>query len=318
MTSDPSPQYISMQIDGIMADNVAICDLFVQLSDHKYIQIIKKGNSLTDSVLENLRSKGVTNIYIHASEFDLFMNSQLSSIRNSKRSTTPITNPALRAIASDLHNIWIEFEKAGINPLYVKHAKVISHEVIQSLRNKPDITHYLEQINTLGPTEMRHGLSVMALAIMLAMSQGWVSGQVLEKIALGALVHDIGKTILPKDILMKKTENLSNDDQIILKSHVESGRMLLEKSSEFHSDVILMVFEHHEKADGSGYPQGIRDLKISPLGRVLACANALARKLKENGFPKKAESFSKGVNAFLQDHKEHYNKTLLRSLESLL
>lgn len=76
-----------------------------------------------------------------------------------------------------------------------------------------------------------------------------------HKIVMGALLHDIGKIIIPKDIL-NKPGKLTEDEYEMLKSHVEIGYKMLEGNNHLSPITKLAVLCHHEREDGSGYPLG--------------------------------------------------------------
>ena len=76
-----------------------------------------------------------------------------------------------------------------------------------------------------------------------------------QKIVMGALMHDIGKIIIPKDILNKK-EKFTEDEWQIMKSHAEIGYKIIKENRELSPITKLAVLCHHEREDGSGYPLG--------------------------------------------------------------
>lgn len=76
-----------------------------------------------------------------------------------------------------------------------------------------------------------------------------------EKIVMGAVIHDIGKIIIPKDIL-NKPDRLSKEEYEIIKSHTEVGYKMIKDNMELSPITKLAVLCHHEREDGSGYPLG--------------------------------------------------------------
>lgn len=76
-----------------------------------------------------------------------------------------------------------------------------------------------------------------------------------EKIVMGAIIHDIGKIIIPKDIL-NKPDRLSKEEYEIIKSHTEVGYKMIKDNTELSPITKLAVLCHHEREDGSGYPLG--------------------------------------------------------------
>ena len=110
---------------------------------------------------------------------------------------------------------------------------------------------------------------VLARRIAWAMN---LSEQAVDTISLGALLHDVGKSSIPTDIL-NKPGSLSDDDWVVVKQHPEIGYQMLREIPGLE-EVARIVRHHHERYDGSGYPVGLVAEEI-PLGaRILSVADA--------------------------------------------
>lgn len=87
-------------------------------------------------------------------------------------------------------------------------------------------------------------------------------------LVLGALIHDIGKLEVPRDILNKKTK-LTNEEWEIVKKHVVWGKEIVLATMDKYKDVVPLVELHHERFDGKGYPHGLAGQEIPRLARML-------------------------------------------------
>ncbi len=99
----------------------------------------------------------------------------------------------------------------------------------------------------------------------------------IRNLAAGALLLDIGKTRIPNSILYK-TEKLSNLEYAHVYTHVEQGVNILKQDEKTPEDIINLVLSHHERSDGSGYPNGLKNERIPAFGRiagVIDCYNAM-------------------------------------------
>jgi len=94
----------------------------------------------------------------------------------------------------------------------------------------------------------------------------------LSNLVTAALLANVGKLSLPRELLTKRDE-LSEDEQELLHSHVEEGVEILRKL-EFDDPVLSAIAQKQEHVDGSGYPHGLAEDKITLPGRILAVANA--------------------------------------------
>jgi HD-GYP domain-containing protein (c-di-GMP phosphodiesterase class II) len=91
----------------------------------------------------------------------------------------------------------------------------------------------------------------------------------LRSLAIGGLLHDIGKLSVPESIL-QKPDSLDDDEYAVIKLHPERGRELLNELGGFDASVGRLVLNHHERLDGSGYPRGLEGGALDLPTRILA------------------------------------------------
>ncbi len=129
-----------------------------------------------------------------------------------------------------------------------------------------------------GMAEMRdpytagHQHSVDKLALAIGVEMGLPVRQ-LEGLQLAASVHDIGKIMVPAEILCKPTK-LTRHEFDLIKDHAEAGYNIL-KDVEFPWPIARIVHEHHERMDGSGYPNGLRGDELLLESRIVAVADVV-------------------------------------------
>ena len=87
--------------------------------------------------------------------------------------------------------------------------------------------------------------------------------------AIGGLLHDIGKLSIP-DAILQKPGPLDDDEFAAIKTHSERGRELLEELGGFDESVTRLVLDHHERLDGRGYPRGLKADDLDLATRILA------------------------------------------------
>lgn len=92
---------------------------------------------------------------------------------------------------------------------------------------------------------------------------------IMHQTVVGALLHDIGKIMTPDEILLKPGK-LTPEEFQEMKRHVEYSRDILQKTPGIGELTILTAAQHHERIDGSGYPDGLKGEEISPYGRMVA------------------------------------------------
>ncbi|MFC1513437.1 HD-GYP domain-containing protein [candidate division KSB1 bacterium] len=111
----------------------------------------------------------------------------------------------------------------------------------------------LNSLKTHDNYTFNHSIDVTVVAIMLGRKLQF-NGRQLQELAVGSLLHDIGKVFIPKNIL-NKPDKLTADEYVLVKEHATLGYELLKESIPILQSHI--AFQHHERQDGSGYPRGI-------------------------------------------------------------
>ncbi len=122
------------------------------------------------------------------------------------------------------------------------------------------------------PYTAGHQRRVGIIASDIAREMGWPEEQ-CENLKLIGLVHDIGKIAIPAELLSKPGE-LSPIAYDLIKTHAEEGYQIL-KDIEFPVPIARIIREHHERMDGSGYPQGLKGDETLAESRILAVADVL-------------------------------------------
>jgi len=122
------------------------------------------------------------------------------------------------------------------------------------------------------PYTAGHQKRVASISMAIAQKLGW-SEEAIQAIYMAGMVHDIGKVAVPSEILTKPSR-LSEIEMKLVREHVDSGYQIL-KDIPFPWPIAIMVKQHHERLDGSGYPDGLRADQICAEAKVLAVADTI-------------------------------------------
>lgn len=130
------------------------------------------------------------------------------------------------------------------------------------------ITSWVKVMDLRHKETKDHSLRVTNMTLELAKYLGFTQEQHLEHIKRGAILHDIGKMGMPDKILLKPAA-LSNEEWITMKQHTQIAHDLLSEI-DFLSPSVSIPYCHHEKWDGTGYPQGLKAEAIPIEARIFA------------------------------------------------
>ncbi|HZU40979.1 MAG TPA: HD-GYP domain-containing protein [Solirubrobacteraceae bacterium] len=117
-----------------------------------------------------------------------------------------------------------------------------------------------------------HCKSVVTLALAVGAELGLPHDRE-RNLEFGALLHDVGKIAIPKDII-NKAGSLDAREWTIIKTHTLEGQKMLDRVGGFMREVGLIVRSHHERWDGTGYPDGLAGREIPIESRIIACCDA--------------------------------------------
>jgi putative two-component system response regulator len=164
--------------------------------------------------------------------------------------TKPIENEALVAILNAKLLRAAEVQLAQIGVAYLETVNVLAN----TIEGRDPYTH-------------GHVERVAALAGRVAQVLGW-AGEHLRMLEFGARLHDIGKIIVPDEIL-KKPGRLNDEEWNLMQQHPVAGATILRGITHLHGTLPYVLY-HHERWDGSGYPGKIGGKEIPVEGRLLA------------------------------------------------
>jgi HD-GYP domain-containing protein (c-di-GMP phosphodiesterase class II) len=147
-------------------------------------------------------------------------------------------------------------------------------ESLESLRRamRTTIQVMVAAVETRDPYTAGHQKRVTELARALAQEMG-LPKDTIEGIRMAGSIHDLGKISVPAEILSKPTQ-LSEPEFALIKTHSQSGYEIL-KDVESPWPLAEIVLQHHERLDGSGYPQGLKGEAILLEARILAVADVV-------------------------------------------
>ena len=141
--------------------------------------------------------------------------------------------------------------------------------MVRAIQNEQDVAIRLLS-EKAGQETALHAINVSVLSVLLGRAMG-LDDDRLNLIGLGALLHDVGKIELP-DVVRTKAESSNPAERRMFQSHVEHSRTLAQRMG-LPEAAAAIVAQHHESADGSGYPAGLMGDAIHPSARVVALVN---------------------------------------------
>lgn len=237
--------------------------------------LLESGAELTSSYIERLERLGITEIYIE-DEY-----SEDVIIEDVVRDNTRIET--------------VEFVKNIMNS-YNSGQMFNSQEVIEvvekildDILSIDDIIVNLMDIKTCDNYTFSHSVNVCILSVITGIKLS-LSYDELKELGVGALLHDIGKVMIPPEILQKRAA-LSDEEYEIIKQHSVLGYKILKAVPHISEKAALVALNHHERYDGRGYPNGLRQEEIHIYSKIVAITDMFDALTSDRIYRKKINTY---------------------------
>ncbi|MCS6776971.1 MAG: HD domain-containing phosphohydrolase [Chloroherpetonaceae bacterium] len=181
--------------------------------------------------------------------------------------STPLRATFLRATSAFQRHM--EIRNISIKPAEVDE---IAHTLLTDLQEHPGRVDLLLQIHAWNERFFQHAINTAILAAVLArqIHKNEAQGRIM---ALGMTFHDCGTLLLPHEIFEKQGK-LTDEERKIAARHPLVGYLHVKENGILPQEAAEIVYQHHERPDGKGYPQGLTEAHITPLARIAAVVEA--------------------------------------------
>lgn len=224
--------------------------------------LYEKGTILDEQKIKIIKNNGIFKIPIKNISNEKKLNSYIH---------TTISKELLEKSFLKTKKIFETLMNTG--ELNMSEVEEVTAEIINEMSNNfsDKIFVPLKKLKSYDDYLFSHSLNVMILSALIALDMG-VKDDELYEIALSGILHDVGKTKIPLEIL-NAPRKLSSDEFEFVKNHVIYTKEILENSGYNDKRVIEGSIEHHERFDGTGYIFKKKGKDISLYGRILALSD---------------------------------------------
>lgn len=155
-------------------------------------------------------------------------------------------------------------------------------KMIEEIQDNRHIRLGMAEIRSLNDSIYNHMVQVCIIAVKIGIQMGYSHYKLLE-LALGVLFHDIGMTRISTDVL-NRIGGLTSDEIAQIKTHPRTGYDLIRQSRDLPEAAAEIVLQHHERYNGSGYPQKLSGFHINEYARITAVADVFDAMLAEKPY----------------------------------
>jgi putative nucleotidyltransferase with HDIG domain len=196
----------------------------------------------------------------------------------------------------------------------LEQATLLVNGIVNSALSEGDIAIHALNGNRSSDANYQHALNVTVIAMILAKSIQ-MSKEDAQLLGLSTILHDIGKAKISDKILLKK-EKLTHSELVHYQQHSELGAQMI-KELGLPSRMARVVMQHHEFADGTGYPAGLKTEQTDPLARIIVLANNYDKLCNPTNIAEARTPYESLAYMFAHQRSkfdEHLLKRLIKSL----
>jgi HD-GYP domain-containing protein (c-di-GMP phosphodiesterase class II) len=240
-------------------------DRDVYLYDYKTCKVamLRSGQVLTQPYIEKLDELEILGAYIHS-----FEKKEVQKVLQ-----PPIRRELKQEAVSSVQQVFEMFDQTAqnINVSSINQTMAVSKKLVNALKSNKEAKLSIANLKLYDDYTYNHsfGVSVLSIAIGLALE---LKTNDLYELGFCALLHDIGKMSVPIEIISKPSK-LTPEEFEIVKKHPAKGAEFFLRHNLANRRICAGVLSHHEKFDGTGYPNGLSGEDIPLFGRIISIAD---------------------------------------------
>lgn len=273
--SEPDNQdenFCRLSIEDFVSGRNIQYGIFIRLSSTKYVKIAHQGESLPVDRIRAFKTKGLRHLYMRKEDFRKYVGFNVDLSRAVKASQ--LSKEKKLNFMKHTAEILLEHIRSNdLNQEIYDDAATVVETTVSIFCDDPDAFDLLSLLSSHTDFLYSHSLGVSLYSALIARELKWTSPANLFKVSMGGLMHDIGKKEIDRSILSKSRRELSAEEVKLIETHPIRGLEILSGVRSIPSDVLQIVYQHHENCVGLGYPKRLPGSKIHPMAKVVSVAN---------------------------------------------
>lgn len=236
--------------------------------------LLAAGTSISQEKLDYFHKRGIEEVFI-AEEIK----------------PTQVSQPFAEVYGTSLSSVRSIFKETKIGrPLDNREVAMTIKGLSQQVSEEVNVYRDIRLLQNKSDYLFTHSVNVAVLAMMVGRWMKLEEDKV-QDLGTGGLLHDIGKAFIDENLL-NKPDKLTDDEYEEMKQHSALGFRYLVHNSSIKPEIIQAVLYHHERADGSGYPMGVKDYGNNPYAAIIAVCDTFDAITSNRVYSKKSSPFT--------------------------
>lgn len=265
-------KFVSIDVDDILVGEELPGTVYLYI-DFRFITYRAGGDTLDRNAYDRLQLKRVRNLFIVEADqpkFRAWAASRASEVAHVKAEEAVVaqTYPLYVKAKEDAHRAMMDIFQSSHPDKMVKQTMQAGKHLVNEVMKFTYSVRPLNQLQSYSRGTADHSVNVSVLSVYLAMQMGYTHAVILQHIGVGSLLHDLGKTQV--EISDDDTPALAEEK---MHAHPDLGVGCMDLERAVPNEVKMIIAQHHECVDGTGYPRKLRLTAIYDLARIVAIAN---------------------------------------------
>jgi HD-GYP domain-containing protein (c-di-GMP phosphodiesterase class II) len=228
--------------------------------------LVRSGVILSEGIISKIKDINILSIYI----IDEYSSEEIEDIVKPELRQKAILT--IKEAFSNINRLTVADKFSKKESVYFDNIENMAEDLIENVLNNKSVLLSLVDIRSMDNYIYSHSVNVAVISLVIGISLKLPKRQ-LQYLCTGALLHDVGKSFIPTEILMKE-EELTLEEILILQQHSNLGYKYLSDSYNLSANSKIIALQHHERPDGLGYPNGLINDEINTLSKIVSIANA--------------------------------------------
>jgi HD-GYP domain-containing protein (c-di-GMP phosphodiesterase class II) len=293
-------------------------DIYIRLSAVKFVKLFKTGMTFTAEDMQRfLIKKKVAFLYIKKSESDEFVDKFKRELMSLVAQATPGDENLFNTVGEVQDLVQDLVAKLGFTKEVQELAQNNMQLALKAIGNSPKLSKVLASSQLRDKNFISsHSVILAHISCSIAAQMQWPSNTTFQKLVMAALFHDFffqdpewAKISTKKELEGLKLKP-TDEKYLTIKNHPIRCADLVKTFNEVPGDVDMIVLQHHERPDGTGFPKGLRSHQIAPLAAVMIVAHDIL-----DAMTKSSDALEKfDLKIFLKKTEPYYQGSVFRKV----
>lgn len=307
-------EYIPIDLHSLRLNSILDFNLYLAV-DGDYVLYRAPSMTFTEKTRSTLIEHGRQYIFISRRDrkaYQSYIETHLPDIVRDpaidERSKSSIVYESARMLVQDL------MEKPSLPENMKRSMAMVENTALHLLKSR-ETFHHILKIMPFDYDIYTHSVDVCIFTLALADKAGITNKADLHALGAGALLHDVGKSRIPKTVLDKEGA-LTTAEMAMIRRHPQYGFEIIINSAVIPHDAHFPVLQHHERENGSGYPHNLMSQDIHRFSKIVAIADAFDAMTTRRAYRKALDAYP--ALRQMYDDENAFDRSLLEQFTLLL